>query len=201
MDAYEKMERVARAKRDDAIKAARNEYNRTVYNIRLLARVEDEDDPTPRPTSRQTLASLILNAVPEDDPFTTNEMYATLRKLHPDRRPNLHSVRLAHHNLAKAGKLRRIGKNAEGQVLWALESSNLIEGPWGVMDLPEAIESILGEGGPKFAAEIAVLLHDRGYRPHLQLRVLYNTLNQTLRRCYQRFRQDAEGRWGLVSGD
>jgi hypothetical protein len=62
------------------------------------------------------------------------------------------------------------------------------------MDHPEAMESPVGERSAMRATEITIVLHERGSRPHSQLRDLPHAVQRTLARNYRRFRQDAEGR-------
>ena len=109
-ESFRNIRAIAAKKRDKAIKAAKLEYNETIQKIaELEARLKTTR--TPRPGARAgkpKLADLVYEAIPDDKPFTLNDLIGTLKAKHPERNWIKQSVNVAVNRFLKAGAIKRI---------------------------------------------------------------------------------------------
>jgi hypothetical protein len=110
MNDFSEMRRLAREKRDDAIKAARLEYEVTLGEINgLQKRLTKKPSQKGKPKPIVPMRVLILDVVPHDSTFTVSELTKRLER--PETDENL--IRATLSKMLKRGNIKRIrrGRN------------------------------------------------------------------------------------------
>jgi hypothetical protein len=200
MDALEQLRKQAAQKRDEAIQAARDEYQRNLRTISELGLRLGHKIKTFRGTpAKRIICDLILDYMPKDRPFSHREIVATLRKAAPGRQFQEPTIRTMFKKLADDGKVRRIRKGDHGFMLWAAPDCPVEDqGPMASMSLPEAAEYVLKDRGPLRSVEIVLAVQELGYRADSDQRTMMSGVSQALKRYKDRFRLGADGRWSAV---
>jgi hypothetical protein len=198
MDAIKILRHRAAAKRDDAIKAARQEFRDAT---RLLDQLDESlGQETPQRTPRNGRASnlaLIAEVMPKDRVFEVGEILELLGRAHPGRDFPPATIRSEFTKLIDRGVLRKVRKTAKGCVQWAAVECEVVEEPLLAMTLADAASVVLDEVGPLTATELVVHLKERGYRPDDDPRVLLVSLRESFKRNRGRFVRGEAGRWNL----
>lgn len=110
MDNFKQLREIAAKKRDDAIKAAKTEFNETSQKIaELETRLKTKRMPRPNARAgRPKLADLVYEAMPDDRTFTLDDLLGVLNANHPERKWIKQSVNVAVNRFLKAGAIKRI---------------------------------------------------------------------------------------------
>jgi hypothetical protein len=196
MDVYTALRDQARKKRDEAIADARATYNLTMRRISELAK--GMGDPPPKDVEPEWLPikEAIIKLAPPDRSFTGHDAFVWLREDAPNRPLRLITVRVIIQRLCEAGRLKRVRWGGNGLMRFALPECPEDAGRWGAMNYPQAMELLLRERGPMRCVEIAIALHEEGFRPGKPQRDIYGAAYTALRSC-PRFCRVELGRWDL----
>jgi hypothetical protein len=168
----------AATKRDDAIKAARDEFTQTLRLIDDLGErlFYDHRSAADKPAKRPII-DLIVDAMPKSRPFQLREVLAKLRKAYPKRNFHEPTIRTLFKRLSDQGLIRKLSKGDRGFILWAASQCPVADGgPLATCSLPDVAEQVLRESGPLRAVEVILAVHERGYRPDADQRALLQNL-------------------------
>ncbi len=200
MDALDLLRKQALQKRNEAIKAAREEYQRNLRTISELGLRLGQPVKTARgTTAKRIISDLILDYMPKDRPFSLREVIDILRKQCPGRRFQEPTVRTKFKRIIDAGRVRKVRKGDNGYMLWAAPEC-VIEsaGPMATMSLPDAAEYVLRDRGPMRPVEIILAVQELGHRTDGDQRTVLTSLSQALKRHKHRFVCDYDGKWSTV---
>jgi hypothetical protein len=194
MDGFAKLRTQARARRDAAIAIARAQYRRAMRDLRVLETDYEDDDCKP------TAVSLVQELIPSR-PFSIFDLLVWFREVNPDSQLRLATIRQALMTLAEQGEVKRLANDRDGVLMWA-------PADWGArpattaVSIAQAVADVLEDAGPLTAIEIAIVLHDRGYRAYLSERKLYAAVYSTLTHTHSAkwFVEGADGRWRRAAG-
>ena len=121
MNEFRKLREVAAAKRDAAIKRAKDEYSLTVQKI---AELESRIGPKRRPrgnAKKPTLADLIYSVLPDDRTFTIDDVCGLVKNAEPDRERSRATIITNLNRMARAGSIKRVRIATTGKpVLYAM---------------------------------------------------------------------------------
>lgn len=198
MDVYTALRDQARTKRDEAIAAARATYNTTMRRICELAKGMGDAPPKDVEPEWLPIKESILNLAPPDRAFTAHEAFAWLREDAPNRPLRLVTVRVSVQRLCETGQLKRVRWGDKGHMMFGVPECPEESGRWGTMNYPQAMELLLRERGPMRCIELAIALHEQGFRPGKTQRDVYDAVHNSLRNS-QRFCRAELGRWDVVN--
>ena len=86
MNEFRRLREVVAAKRDAAIKAAKDEHALTVQKIaELESRIRGTRRPRANAKPKTTLADLIFSVLPDDRRFTIDDVHGFVKSAEPDR--------------------------------------------------------------------------------------------------------------------
>ncbi len=108
---FQQLREMAAKKRDDAIKAAKVEFNETVQKIaELETRLKGKRRPRPgaRNDGKPKLADLIYSVLPDDRPFTLTDVCGFVEAAEPDRKWSRQTIYTNLNRFLKAGAIKRI---------------------------------------------------------------------------------------------
>jgi hypothetical protein len=200
MDALEQLRKQAAQTRDDAIKAAREEYQRNLKTIAELGLRLGHRVKTTRGTpAKRIIADLIVDYMPKDRPFSLRDVVAILRKACPGRQFQEATIRTTFQRLIDENRVRKVRKADHGFMLWAAPECPIEDdGPMATMSLPDAAAHVLRERGPMRPVEIVLAVQELGYRADGNRRTMLVGLSQALKRHSGRFSLGVDGRWSTV---
>lgn len=182
MKDFDELRRLARDKRDSAIKDARNECRVTLEEInalqkRLLAKPSQKGKPRPRVSMSQK----ILNVIPTDREWTVLELLAWLKLPKTDK----NHVRAYLGKMQKAGSIKQIrrGKN-NVEALFAVADFESASSELNAMTQLQAARHVMADIGNEVdVVTLAVTMCERGYRPAAKNnREFVKSLRSSLRR-------------------
>jgi hypothetical protein len=104
MEAFTELRKLARQRRDKAIAVATREYNDTLQRIAAV----EQDLLGKQRSDHKTVAGTILQAIPLDRPFTTEDVMAGLRAMDPLADWRMASVTNQIGRLRQRGLVRRL---------------------------------------------------------------------------------------------
>lgn len=200
MDAIKILRQRAADKRDQAIKAARDEHKRASRLIDQIAATIAPEPPVVRhrgPNRPKPIIELIEAVIPRDKPFTVADIMAALKAAEPERDFHVATVRSFIPRLMERGVFRKVCRGLGGHVYYAAPECETTYGPLEALNIVDAARLILEESGPLTSAEIVVTLKERGYRPDDDPRILLRTLRYAFKRNRKRFVRAEDGRWNL----
>ena len=121
MNEFRKLREVAAAKRDAAIKRAKNEYSLTVQKI---AELESRIGPKRRPrgnAKKPTLADTIYSVLPDDRTFTIDDVCGLVKSAEPERERSRATISTNVNRMLHAGSIKRVRRATAGKpALFAL---------------------------------------------------------------------------------
>jgi hypothetical protein len=197
MHQFEQLRRQAIAHREDKIEAAREECRQSMVRIRQLERAFGVKRP--RPEKPQPMSALLCRCLPRDRLFTIPELLSLMEMAEPDRIIKPNSARTQFHILEKQGGVRRVMRDGDRHILWAVRNYKTPEVPFAAMNMRQVAEELLREKGPLTVAEIIVTLQVRGYRPGANPRMLHETCRTCLCKRPDLFKRNGRGgRWSLA---
>ena len=181
MDDFSEMRRLARAKRDEAFKAARLEYEATLESINdLQKRLTKKPSLKGRPKPIVPLRVQIMDVIPTDRTWTVYELLKWLDRPETDKP----MVRTTLDRLRKRGDIRRLRRGRNNiPALFAVKDY----GPedLGLNDLSqiEAARLVMAElGRPVDLTTLVVEMMERGYEPVTDERALRKSLGAAMGR-------------------
>lgn len=199
MDAFSVLRQQAAAKRDEAVSAARLAYRKQTRLIdQLQAELGRERPARPRRKGCKSIIALAAELMPQDRPFTVQDIVALMQQAEPQRVFNLGSIRAEFSKMIDRGLIRRVRRMEGGQLLWAAAGCEVDQSPLTALPLPGAISEVLGERGPLAVAEIVVALKEAGYRPEADPRILLRSVREVFNRGGGRFERQEGGKWSVI---
>jgi hypothetical protein len=200
MNAIKILRDQAAKKRDDAIKAARDEYHDTIRHIDELGQRLFHVAPVRRGKERQRrIVDLIVEMMPKDRPFSIREVLASIREAEPKRQFHEPTIRTLFKRLIDQGVVRKVRKGDRGFILWAAAECPIEDhGPLASVSIADAVEYVLHERGPLRPVEVVLAVQEFGYRPDADKRALLGTLAQAYKRNKHRFAIGDDGKWSTV---
>ena len=115
MNEFRTLREVAAAKRDAAIKRAKNEYSLTVQKI---AELESRIGPKRRPrgnAKKSTLADLIYSVLPDDRTFTIDDVCGLVKDAEPERERSKATISTNVNRMLHAGSIKRVRRSTAGK--------------------------------------------------------------------------------------
>jgi hypothetical protein len=167
----------ARDKRDKAIAYARREYEATLVTIAAL-----EQDLLGKESSRHRMISASVESViPNDRPFTSAEIMASLEALDPGRAWRKRSADNHIARLRERGLVRRLSK-AKGPdpAVYVRVGVDVPKLPFEDMRLVEVMRAVLTR--PMRQTELALALLEAGYQTAMEPRAFRTAVGVELRR-------------------
>ncbi len=165
METFNELRRLAREKRDKAIKAARDHYQETLAEINGLQRTLIEPKPSllGRPKPDVPLRVEIMDVAPKDSTFTVNDI---LRSLEFDE-PEFTRVRTTFDRMIKRGDIKRIQRGRRNiPAVFAVSSYTAVSSGLNDLSQIEAAQVVLRElGRPVEFVVLVVEMLARGYKP------------------------------------
>ena len=198
MNTYQQLRKIAAKKRDDAIKAAKLEYNETIQKIaELETRLKIQRRPRPDARAgRLRLADHVYDAIPDDRTFTLNDLIGTLKASHPDRKWIKQSVNVAVNRFLKAGAIKRIAH--AGHKRAAVFAFPHID-EQGAKTLADwAIEVLESHGEPLKPVEVLVRMTENGFELPSPPNEIVRSLKREMVKKQQIFVEN-DGFWMLRS--
>ena len=125
MITFQELRRIATKKKNAAIKAIKAEYSETIQKIaELEARLKAPRKPRPNARAgKPRIADLVYESLPDDKPFTLNDVLGILEASHPERDWKRHSVYVALNRFLKQGAIKRIAHSGHKRAaIFALPS-------------------------------------------------------------------------------
>ncbi|MDA8564184.1 hypothetical protein N9L06_07025 [Mariniblastus sp.] len=122
MNEFIKLREVAAARRDAAIKKAKDEHALTVRKIaELEGRIRGTRKPRARIRPKTTLADLIYSVLPNDRPFCLDDVRGLVKSAEPDRERSKATINTNLSRMLRAGSIKRIRRSKTGKpALFAL---------------------------------------------------------------------------------
>ena len=181
MDDFNQMRELARAKRDEAIKTARLEYEATLESINdLQKRLTKKPSQKGKPKPIVPLRVLIIEAVPADRTFTVPELLKWLER--PDTDKTI--VRSTLDKMIKRGDIRRLRRGRNNiPALFAVSSYGPKDLGLNGLSQIEAARLVMQElGKPVDLTTLVVEMLERGYEPVTDEQTLRKSLGAALGR-------------------
>jgi len=164
MKDFDELRRLAREKRDSAIKDARNEYRVTLEEInalqsRLLAKPSQKGKPRPSVSMRQK----ILRVVPTDREWSVNELLTWLKSPKTDK----NHVRAYLGKMQQSGSIKQIRRGKRNvEALFAVTDFEAASSELNAMTQVQAARRVMEDIGDNVdVVVLAVEMCERGYRP------------------------------------
>jgi len=194
MNQFTPIRKAALAKRDAAIKQARDEYAETLKRISAL----EQDILGRDPSTHRTIASCIEILVPSDRTFTTVDIMAGLEAMDPGkvwrkRSVDSHIARLREKEIVR--RVRRKSKGTEPAV-YARVGVEVETVPFMDIDLAGVVAVML-EGRSLTQTELVVHMLESGYETSMGKKALRNAVGRVLKGDLGRFRREGS-RWRLA---
>jgi hypothetical protein len=199
MDAYETLRREAADKLDKAILAARKEYRETVAAIDRLRVELGHEKPKSGLRVDATFTDLVRENIPQDRPFTADDILYTVGAIAPNRRFKRGTLKSILHKLGDTGVIRRVAKDKQGYVLWAALACDIDAKPYEAMPMSDVIADVLHDKGPLRAPELVVAVQGLGYRADDDPTYLLRVVRKSLTNNPRRFQRAGDGRWNLAN--
>ena len=196
MNDFNQMRELARAKRDEAIKTARLEYEATLESINeLQKRLTKKPSQKGKSKPIVPLRVLIMEAVPADRTFTVPELLKWLER--PDTDKTI--VRSTLDKMIKRGDIRRMRRGRHHvAALFAVTSYGPKDLGLNELSQIEAAKLVLHElGKPVDLTTLVVEMLERGYEPVKDETTLRRSLRQAMGR--NDWFAEAEGIWSVVN--
>jgi len=198
MDAYEILRKQAADKLDKAIVAARKEYRETVDRINSLRRELGHEPPINGLRVGRTFTELVREHLPQDRPFTADDVLANVQAVEPDRTFKRGTLKTILHKLGDLALIRRVAKDKKGYVLWAAAGCEVETKPYAAMPLSDVIADILTDSDPMRPAELVVAIQGLGCRAGDDPQKVLRAVRKSLQGNPRRFESDASGVWKTV---
>ena len=182
MNDFNQMRELARAKRDEAIKTARLEYEATLESINdLQKRLTKKPSQKGKPKPIVPLRMLIMDVVPTDRTFTANELLAWLER--PETDKGLIQATLC--KMIKRGDIRRLRRGRNNiPALFAVSSYSPKDLGLNGLSQIEAARLVMQElGKPVDLTALIVEMLERGYEPVTDEQTLRKSIGAALGRA------------------
>ena len=183
MNDFSELRRLAREKRDEAIKAARLEHQVTLEEINALQkRLTKKPSQKGKPKPIVPLRVLILDVVPSDSAWTVAEVTKRLER--PETDENL--IRATLSKMLKKGDIKRIRRGRNNiPALFAVKDYGPDDAGLNGLSQIEAAEIVLRQlGRPVSLTQLVVEMLERGYEPVTDERTLRKSLGAAMRKTF-----------------
>ena len=194
MNDFNQMRELARAKRDEAVKTAKLEYEATLESINeLQKRLTKKPSQKGKPKPIVPLRMMIMDVVPADRTFTVVELLKWLKR--PVTDTNLVSSTIT--KMIKRGELRRIrrGRN-DRPALYAVAGYGPKDLGLNELSQIQAAELVLRDlGEPVGLTTLIVEMLQRGYEPIVDEPTMRRSLRQAM--CRKDGFVNSEGAWSV----
>jgi hypothetical protein len=199
MDTFEQLRIEATQRRDEAITAARNEYNLTVKRINALRRQMTGQKPaTLKTTDERTIGERVFETLPRDRIFTVPQVVDLMHASYAGCRFKTESIRAQFPILAAKGAVRKVCRK-NGQVWWAARELETPDSPFGAMTVADICEQLFAELGPMRVTEVVLAMRERGYRLDDKPQHTAAVVLRALTRYTGRFERGGDGRWSAAN--
>lgn len=196
MNDFSELRRLAREKRDEAIKAARLEYQVTLEEINALQkRLTKKPSQKGKPKPIVPLRVLILDVAPHDSTWTVSEVTKRLER--PETDENL--IRATLSKMLKKGDIKRIRRGRNNiPALFAVKDYGPADAGLNGLSQIEAAEIVLRQlGRPVSLTQLVVEMLEQGYEPVTDERTLRRSLGSAMVR--KTGFVDTSGLWSVGS--
>jgi len=194
MDAFKRLRKQAKDKRDRTIRQARARYSDALDRIAERERESNEGAPP----SCEPLAACVNRVLPLDRPFTILDIMAALQDLDPRRVLRKQSVSNHICMLRRRGIIRRM-KKAQGRqpAIYLRMGVDYEPLPFEGMTLREVVHQVLLSNPPVRQTDLVAAMLEAGYQTVMPPVTLRHAVGEVLRGDKERFRQD-DGKWSVV---
>ena len=181
MNDFNEMRRLARVKRDEAVQAAKLEYEATLESINdLQKRLTKKPSLKGRPKPIVPMRVHIMDCVPHDSTFTVAEILKWLDR--PDTDKTI--VRSTLDKMIKRGDVKRVRRGrSTAPALFAVSAYAPEDLGLNGLSQIEAAEIVLREiGRPASLTTLIVEMLERGFDPVVDETTLRNSLKSSMRK-------------------
>ena len=181
MNDFNQMRELARAKRDEAVKTAKLEYEATLESINeLQKRLTKKPSRKGQPKPLVPMRMKIMDVAPTDRTFTVNELLALLER--PETDKGLIQATLC--KMIKRGDIRRLRRGRHHvAALFAVSSYGPEDLGLNELSQIEAARLVMKElGKPVALTTLVVEMLERGYEPVTDEKTLKKSLGAALSR-------------------
>ena len=181
MNDFNQMRELARAKRDEAVKTAKLEYEATLESINeLQKRLTKKPTLKGRPKPIVPLRMQVMNVVPTDRSWNVNELLGWLERPDTDKP----MIRATLDRLRKRGDIRRLRRGRNNiPALFAVASYGPDDLGLNALSQIEAARLVMKElGKPVGITTLVVEMLERGYEPVTDEKTLKKSLGAALGR-------------------
>jgi hypothetical protein len=193
MQALTELRKLARERRDKAILQATRDYNDTLMRIAAV----EQDLLGKQRTGHKTIAATIYSAMPQDGPFTINDVIAGLRAMDPLGDWRAPAVTNQIGRLRHGGQVKRIRRATIKQpALYVRVGVEVAPTEYGDMTMLDAAEKLLRERGMTLT-ELAVCMKESGFTTMMTTRGLRSAVGVAMRRAPERFKI-VGGKWVVL---
>ena len=179
MDDFSEMRRLAREKRDAAIKQARLEYSATLEQINeLQKRLCKKPSQKGRPKPLVPMRMMIMDAAPVDRTFTVSDVLRWLER--PETDKGLIQSTLC--KMIKRGDIRRLRRGRSNvQAIYAVSDYGPSDLGLNSLSQIEAARLVMADlGKPVDATTLVVEMLERGYKPVVNEKALRKSLQRVV---------------------
>jgi hypothetical protein len=195
MKPFIELRQLATERRDKAIRAAQSEYRKTLKDIASMERRLGLVTLTRYEDRRPPLTEAILAVIPQDQPFSLDDVCQRLSAADPVRTFTKGSIRSTICVLVNRGDIKRVQNNGGTRcAAYAASSLNCAEPESSMFDRAEAI--LRDAGQPMTVTEIVVAMIEQGFNAAIEPNRATDSLRRGLTRRTDRFRKDGQ-KWTL----
>lgn len=188
MEAFTEIRRKAMEKRDKAIATARAEYAETLSRIAAI----EQDILGRDSSSHKSISSAVYQILPQDRPFTLDDLMASLEGIDPGRLWRRRSVDSVVFRLRERGILRRLRRSKKTDpAIYVRVGVKVEPRPFENMTIKEVAAKLLAEK-PMSQTELVMAMLDAGYETTQPARSLRNAVGVVLRGEPKLFKRDGE---------
>ena len=187
MDTYKQLRKDAAAKRDNAIRAAKLEFNETVQKIaELETRLKGERRPRRNSkSSKPSLADLIYSVLPEDRTFTLDDVIGVVKSVDPERTFSKQTIYTNLNRFLKSGAIKRISHAGhKSAAVFAMPDLD-VQAVETMADWAFAV--LNAKQRPMTTIEIAVAMTEQGYLSDAKPSDIVRSLGRELKKFPDRF--------------
>lgn len=196
-DPFEQLRKQAAQKMDAAIKVARDEYKAEVAKINALRSSLGYENPMGLRT-RKRIGDMLAEHYPSDRTFTVDDLIANVSASYPNERFKRQSVRTAMQEHKEKGIVRRVAKEKNGIIVWAVAELAVVEKPFAAMSIGDVIAEVLLDSNGMRPAELVVAMQTMGFRREDDPVALMRQVSKSLYMNPRRFVKDGIGKWALI---
>lgn len=193
--AFTELRKQALAKRNAAHVVANKEYQDTLSRINAL-----EQDITGRVhTLHRKMTDCIMEVMPKDKPFTTQDIWLSLKALDSSRDWIRRSIDCHITRLREKGYLKRLRRHhGRDLAVYAFAGGEVADFPFGDKTLLEAMQDVLRDSEPLRPPELTVKLLESGFYTRRSRKDFRASVGSALNTNPELFVRGEAGKWILA---